>query len=124
MREISCKFSGHSVDFWCQAELDMMDAQTRGQSSAASPEPQAQDGREHARRAVLWPARLIIAGQRDVRCFVIDLASGGAKLRTEQPVAIGTVVKLRSQRFVREGRVVWAASDRIGVHFQQLLPAW
>ena len=97
----------------------MTDAQTGSQSTAASPEPQAQDGREHVRRSVLWPARLMIAGQRDVRCFVIDLATGGAKLRTEQPVAIGTMVKLRSPRFVREGRIVWSVGDHLGMRFAQ-----
>jgi hypothetical protein len=96
----------------------MMDAQS-GESSAALPEPQPSDGREHARRSVLWPARLIIAGQRDVRCVVVDLASGGAKLRTETPVAIGKSIKLRSLRFVREGCVVWAVGDHIGVRFKE-----
>ena len=97
----------------------MTDAEARDQSSAALPEPQARDGREHARRSVLWPARLIIAGERDVRCVVVDLASGGAKLRVEKPVAVGTVVKLRSLRFVRGGRVLWSAGDHIGVQFAE-----
>src|SRR5215472_125535 len=98
MREISCKFFEHAIDLEIasQRERGMTDAQTPNHSSTASLEPQAQDGREHARRSVLWPARLMIAGKRDVRCFVIDLANGGAKLRTEQPVALGTMVKLRS----------------------------
>jgi PilZ domain len=80
---------------------------------------EAGDRREQRRRSVLWTARLLISGQRDVRCCVFDLAAGGAKLRIERPVALGTFVKLSSPRVAREGYVVWSAGDCIGLRFAE-----
>jgi hypothetical protein len=94
----------------------MTDAEVSSSSAAASP-PQAGERREQRRRSVLWTARLMITGERDVRCYVFDLASGGAKLRVERPVALGTLVKLNSPRVVRAGQVVWSAGDCIGLRF-------
>ncbi len=78
--------------------------------------PASQRPRE-ARRAVLWPAGLKIVGKPEIRCVVIDLSSGGAKVRVDKPVAEGTLVKLRSQRFTRDARVVWSTDGLVGLQF-------
>jgi hypothetical protein len=96
----------------------MTDAEVSSSSAAAS-RPQAGDRREERRRSVLWTARLLITGERDVRCCVFDLTRGGAKLRVERPVALGTVVKLSSPRVVRAAHVVWSAGDCIGLRFTE-----
>ena len=96
----------------------MTDAEVSSSSAAAS-RPQAGDRREERRRSVLWTARLLISGERDVRCCVFDLTRGGAKLRVERPVALGTLVKLSSPRVVRAGHVVWSAGDCIGLRFTE-----
>lgn len=70
-----------------------------------------------ARRAVLWPASLKVVGKPEIRCVVIDLSSGGAKVRTDKPVAEGTLVKLRSQRFTRDARIAWTADGLVGLQF-------
>lgn len=88
-------------------------------SAPAALQPQPRERREERRRSVLWTARLMITGQRDVRCYVFDLATGGAKLRIERPVAPGTLVKLISPRIVRQGYVVWSAGDSIGLRFTE-----
>src|SRR5689334_3752944 len=94
----------------------MTDAEVSSASVAAA-SSEARDRREQRRRSVLWTARLVITGERDVRCYVFDLTTAGAKLRIERPVALGTVVKLSSPRVVREGYVVWSAGDCIGLRF-------
>jgi hypothetical protein len=71
------------------------------------------------RRAVLWRADLKIIGRPAIRCVVIDLSSGGAKVQVEKPVEQGALVKLRSQRFTREACVVWSAGDVIGLRFHE-----
>ncbi len=86
---------------------------------AAASQPETGDRRGQRRRSVLWTARLMITGERDVRCYVFDLAKGGAKLRVERPVALGTLLKLSSPRVVRAGRVVWIAGDCIGLRFTE-----
>ena len=78
--------------------------------------PSSQQPRE-ARRAVLWPAGLKVVGKPEIRCVVIDLSSGGAKVRVDKPVAEGTLVKLRSQRFTRDARVAWSAGGLVGLQF-------
>ena len=90
---------------------------------ATLPASEAREEREHPRRAVLLPARLVIPGRRDVRCFVIDLADGGARLRAETPIAVGTSVKLRSARLVRTAYVAWNADGCIGLRFTEAVPA-
>jgi hypothetical protein len=92
-------------------------------TSGAMTEPVARREREHRRRAVLWPARLIIPGCGDVRCVVIDLADGGARLLAETPVPVGTSVKLRSSRLVRTAYVAWSADGCIGLRFTAAVPA-
>src|SRR5690348_3485201 len=92
-------------------------------TSPGTTELEARGERAHARRAVLWPPRLIIPGQRDVRCFVIDLADGGARVRTETPVPVGTVVKLRSARLVRTACIAWNRDGDIGLRFTAAVPA-
>jgi PilZ domain len=96
----------------------MTDAEVSSSPTAAA-QPQAGERREQQRRSVLWTARLMITGQRDVRCYVFDLATGGAKLRVESPVALGTFAKLSSPRVVREGYVVWSADDCVGFRFAE-----
>ena len=96
----------------------MTDAKVSSSSAAAS-QPQARERRAQRRRSVLWTARLMITGQRDVRCYILDLAAGGAKLRAERPVAPGTLVKLSSPRIVRQGYVAWSAGDSIGLRFTE-----
>jgi PilZ domain-containing protein len=98
-------------------EVGMADADDVSSALAAASQPRPRERREERRRSVLWTARLMITGQRDIRCYVLDLAPGGAKLRIERPVALGTVVKLSSPRVVRAGSVVWSAGDCIGLRF-------
>lgn len=99
----------------------MRDAEVSFALTAVS--PKAGDRRQQRRQSVLWRARLMIAGERDVRCYVFDLATGGAKLRVERPVALGTLVKLSSARVVRQGHVVWSAGDCIGLRFTEAVRA-
>lgn len=94
----------------------MTDAEVSS-SSAAPSQSRGGERREQRRRSVLWTARLMMAGQRDIRCYVFDLASGGAKLRVERPIALGALVKLSSPHVVRAGHVVWSAGDCIGIRF-------
>ena len=89
------------------------------QENSESPSLATPDGqrRREARRAVLWPAGIKIVGKPEIRCVVIDLSSGGAKVRVDKPIAEGMLVKLRSQRFTRDAKVVWSAGGVIGLQF-------
>jgi PilZ domain len=74
--------------------------------------------RRHARRKGLWSAELETTSGRRLDCILFDVSAGGAKLRLEQPVEVGEVLTLVSERFGSRGaRVTWTAPRYAGVKF-------
>jgi len=77
-------------------------------------------GRMLRRRAVLWPAQIIINGH-SFTCQIRNLSLGGAKVKLAVPLKEGTIVTLdipaRDISFRSE--VVWQAGDLIGLIFQE-----
>jgi hypothetical protein len=74
--------------------------------------------RRHARRSGLWSAQLETTSGRRLDCILLDVSAGGAKLRLEEPVGVGEIMTLVSERFGSRGaRVTWTAPRYAGVRF-------
>jgi hypothetical protein len=83
-----------------------------------NPVARGSERRQQARRSGIWAAQLETAQSPRRNCLVLDVSSSGAKLRIDQPAALGEIVTLIAERFgTRRGRVVWTANHRIGITF-------
>src|SRR5260221_12279792 len=97
----------------CPADGDAS-AKRAGESEPAP----AAEQRRHERRRGLWPAQLETTSGRRLDCILFDISAGGAKLRLDEPVAVGEVITLISERFGKRGaRVAWTAPRRAGLTF-------
>src|SRR5258708_38314283 len=97
----------------CPADGDTSDKRAGG----SEPAPAAEQ-RRHERRRGLWPAQLETTSGRRLDCILFDISAGGAKLRLDEPVAVGEVITLISERFGKRGaRVAWTAPRRAGLTF-------
>jgi PilZ domain len=94
------------------------DGDTRGDPSQAGDGRPAAEQRRHERRNGLWSAQLDTTSGRRLDCILFDISSGGARLRLDEPIAVGDVMTLISERFgKRSARVAWAAPRRAGLTF-------
>jgi hypothetical protein len=73
--------------------------------------------RRDRRRPVLYRAELFVLGKPSIRCTVLDLTDGGAKVQVNKPVFEGQLVKLMSRRLTRNARVAWTVADLVGLEF-------
>ncbi|HEX9488903.1 MAG TPA: PilZ domain-containing protein [Stellaceae bacterium] len=97
----------------CPADGDTSD-KPAGESEPAA----AAEQRRHERRRGLWSVQLETTSGRRLDCILFDISAGGAKLRLDEPVAVGEVITLISERFGKRGaRVAWTAPRRAGLTF-------
>jgi len=74
--------------------------------------------RQTARRAVLWGGDLHY-GDYDFRCQIWDVSLGGAKVRIDVPLAIGSEVKITLGRYGKfKGHVAWRNDKEMGLKFE------
>ena len=75
------------------------------------------------RKSVQQAAWIVLDGGFAARsCTVVDLSSTGAKIRTSDPDAVHTKLRLAFSRDGRNGRaceVVWRRGDTMGVKFKR-----
>jgi hypothetical protein len=72
--------------------------------------------REHARKPVLWAARLDTSlGSFD--CIVLNLSLGGARLDLSAPIVPREVCLVLERYGALRAEVVWQVSDGIGIRF-------
>lgn len=73
--------------------------------------------RLHVRKPALWKAE-IRAGLEHFPCRVFDMSLGGAGLRTDAHLLLGTKIKLVIDHIgVIKAKVVWVAGDKMGIEF-------
>jgi hypothetical protein len=97
--------------------MDRIEGDDQG-TAPRGPVLRGSERRWRERRSGLWAAQLENAQGGRRNCLVLDVSSGGAKLRVEQPASLGDIVTLIGERFgTRRGRVVWAANHRVGITF-------
>jgi len=76
------------------------------------------DQRRHARQSGLWSAQLETTSGRRLDCILFDVSAGGAKLRLNEPLAVGEVMTLVSERFgTRGARIAWTGPRQAGLTF-------
>lgn len=74
--------------------------------------------RRHTRRSSLWSAQLETTSGRRLDCILFDVSLGGAKVRLDEPVAVGEVMTLVSNRLgSRAARITWTAPRYAGLKF-------
>jgi len=72
----------------------------------------------HARQSGLWSAHLETTSGQRLHCLLFDVSEGGARLRLDEPVAVGEILTLVSRRFGTRGvRIVWRGQRQAGLCF-------
>jgi hypothetical protein len=83
----------------------------------------AKDKKRDVRKSVQQAAWIVLDGGFAARsCTVVDLSATGAKLRTDDPDAVHTKLRLAFSRDGRNGRaceVVWRRGSTMGVKFKR-----
>jgi hypothetical protein len=77
--------------------------------------------RQFRRVKMIEPARIIAAGsERGYASMLIDLSTGGARLRVAKPFAVNEHIRVSSPALggEREADVVWSDATSIGVRFK------
>lgn len=75
------------------------------------------ENRRFERTTVLWSGRLIYREQ-SVACLIVNISSGGAMVRSEDPAFYATSVVLRNARIGDlAAEVVWRQNDELGLKF-------
>lgn len=73
--------------------------------------------REFPRKPALWKAQ-IRAGLEHYPCRVFDMSLGGAGLRTDAHLLLGTKIKLVIDHIgVFRAKVAWVDNDKMGIEF-------
>lgn len=73
--------------------------------------------RTHVRKPALWKAQIKV-GLESFPCRVIDLSLGGAGLRTDAHLLLGTKLKLEVDHIgVFRAKVAWVDDDQMGIMF-------
>lgn len=117
--------SFHATVAWCQGAflgLNFHESPENVATSMPALLEAARDERErrrHIRSSVIWTGE-IYGGLRRAKCEVLNISSGGAKLRTQGHFPAGTEVTVRSIRFGEfTAEVIWQdkASNTIGISF-------
>jgi hypothetical protein len=74
--------------------------------------------RRHERQSGLWSAELETTSGQRLDCMLFDISAGGARLRLDEPVAVGEILTLVSRRFgTRGARIAWIAPRQAGLCF-------
>ena len=74
--------------------------------------------RRHERQSGLWSAELETTSGERLDCMLFDISAGGARLRLDEPVAVGEILTLVSRRFgTRGARIAWIAHRQAGLCF-------
>ena len=75
------------------------------------------DKRDHLRSAVLWSGE-VIHGDRIFPCRILNVSSGGAKVRFDGEIPDGAEIRISCSRFVEmPARVVWCKGGKMGLEF-------
>jgi len=89
-------------------------ARAKKETKAAKP---GQDNRLYKRRSVLWPAKLII-GRHEISCQIWNLSIGGARVRVDLPIQVGTKLILAIEaRGELRATVSWSENEAMGLDF-------
>ncbi len=73
--------------------------------------------RRFERTTVLWSGQLVFQEQ-SVACVIVNISSGGAMVRSEDPAFYATSVVLRNARIGDlAAEVVWRQNDELGLKF-------
>lgn len=73
--------------------------------------------RVHVRKPALWKAQIRV-GLEHFPCRVIDMSLGGAGLRTDAHLLLGTRLKLVVDHIgVFKAKVAWVDDDQMGIMF-------
>ncbi len=81
---------------------------------------QGMERREHERRSVHLPGRLIMSDHTD-ECIVFDISAGGAVVTSSSVASPDQPVRLKlTEKGELSGTVVWQRDDRIGIKFDHL----
>ncbi len=73
--------------------------------------------RRFERTKVLWSGHLIYREQ-SVGCIIVNIAAGGAMVRSDDPAFVMTPVVLRNSRIGElTAEVVWRRDDELGLKF-------
>jgi len=79
--------------------------------------PKRDNRRQYRRTSSLFSGTLVV-DSRVIKCLVMNLSLGGAQVRADQTVPVGTSVTLTISRFgVLRGKVVRAADKLLGIDF-------
>ena len=80
-------------------------------------EKQTSETRRFDRTTVLWSGHLI-SQEQSVACVIVNISSGGAMVRSEDPAFFATSVVLRNARFGDlAAEVVWRQNEEFGLKF-------
>ena len=78
---------------------------------------QPSEVRRFERTTVLWSGQLVYREQI-VACLIVNISSGGAMVRSEDPAFYATSVVLRNARIGElAAEVVWRQNDELGLKF-------
>ncbi len=78
---------------------------------------QPTENRRFERTTVLWSGKLVYREQ-SVACLIVNISSGGAMVRSEDPAFYATSVVLRNARIGDlAAEVVWRQNDELGLKF-------
>jgi hypothetical protein len=75
--------------------------------------------REYSRRKVLWNAEVRRGKGHPMKCQVLDIAAGGAKIRTDARFSVGSTVELivGQRGAVFPSKVLWQRENHAGICF-------
>lgn len=101
-----------------QSDNDPLGSETGTDSGSTHlAEPTGADRREQQRRTVLWPARLMV-GRHEVACQIWNLSLGGARIRCDLPLRVGTPVSLKIPGIDSlAAHISWGEGDSMGLRF-------
>lgn len=80
-------------------------------------EKQPSETRRFDRTTVLWSGQLV-SREQSVACVIVNISSGGAMVRSEDPAFFATSVVLRNAHTGDlAAEVVWRQNDELGLKF-------
>ncbi len=78
---------------------------------------QSSESRRFERTTVLWSGQLVFQEQ-SVACVIVNISSGGAMVRSDDPSIFVTSVVLRNARIGDlAAQIVWRQDEELGLRF-------
>ena len=109
------KLGSAIADASLQPDNKAMDAVSN--TDQVSDEPTGRNRRRQHRRSVLWPARLVV-GRHEFACQIWNLSLGGARIRCDLPLRVGSPVTLSvAGKRALDAHVSWSEGDSLGLSF-------